>query len=156
MTRTPKTNAADALTVPNTRRPATGIGQLSLVEHALCPLDAARSPRGGRVFVTGHYYADRNRHRRKATVRVTCPGGLFPADEFYLWGLLALTVAAAPRGGRPGPRVPRHPARLPVAAGADRPARQPRRPAVPAVRRRPRPAGPGELRQRRLLRPGAG
>jgi hypothetical protein len=78
---------------PRTRRPAAGLGQLTLVEHALCPLDAGRSLRDNAVFETGYYYADRNRHYRKAAVRITCPAGLSPADELYLWGLLALTFA---------------------------------------------------------------
>ncbi len=34
-----------------------------------------------------------NRHRKEARVRVTCPDGLSPADEFYLWGLLSLTFS---------------------------------------------------------------
>ncbi len=78
---------------------AVGLGQLTLVEHALCPLDTGRSLRDNLVFETGYFYSDRNRHRRKATVRVTCPGGLSPADEFYLWGLLALTFADLAVGG---------------------------------------------------------
>jgi len=45
------------------------------------------------VFQTGYYYADKNRHQKKAAVKVTCPGGLSPSDEFFLWGLLALTFA---------------------------------------------------------------
>ncbi len=81
------------------RRASAGVGQMTLVEHALCPLDAARSLRAGRVFETGYYYADRNRHRKKAAVRITSPGGLFPTDEFYLWGLLALTFAGAHHSG---------------------------------------------------------
>jgi len=66
---------------------------LTLVEHALCPLDAEQSLRENAVFETGFFYADKNRHAQKATVNVTCPGGLSSADEFYLWGLLALTFA---------------------------------------------------------------
>ncbi|MBN9519852.1 hypothetical protein J0H58_15225 [bacterium] len=76
-----------------------GLGQLTLVEHALCPLDTGQSLRKNLVFETGYYYADRNRHRRKAAVTVTCPQGLSPSDEFYLWGLLALTFAEAGGGG---------------------------------------------------------
>lgn len=76
-----------------------GLGQLTLVEHALCPLDAGQSLRKNLVFETGYFYADRNRHRRKAAVTVTCPEGLAPSDEFYLWGLLALTFAEAGAGG---------------------------------------------------------
>ncbi|MBX9623312.1 MAG: hypothetical protein K2X82_05820 [Gemmataceae bacterium] len=76
-----------------------GLGQLTLVEHALCPLDTGQSLRKNLVFETGYYYADRSRHRRKAAVTVTCPQGLSPSDEFYLWGLLALTFAEAGAGG---------------------------------------------------------
>lgn len=88
------------------RRPAVGVGhglgQLTLVEHALCPLDAGQSLRENRVFETGYYYADKNRHPKKAAVKVTCPGGLSASDEFYLWGLLALTFAAPqPAGDEP-------------------------------------------------------
>ncbi|MGA2035748.1 MAG: hypothetical protein ABSG68_26165 [Thermoguttaceae bacterium] len=36
---------------------------------------------------------DGNRHRKEARVRVTCPDGLSPADEFLLWGLLSLTFS---------------------------------------------------------------
>ena len=38
-------------------------------------------------------YADRHGHLKIAQVRVICPSGLSPADEFVLWGLLALTFA---------------------------------------------------------------
>ncbi len=75
------------------RRSSTGLGQLTLVEHALCPLDAGQSLQENLVFETGYYFADKSRHYRKASVRVTCPAGLSPGDEFYLWGLLALTCA---------------------------------------------------------------
>lgn len=99
MPRASKTHAPQDASAGPIRRSSAGIGQMTLVEHALCPLDAARSLRAGRVFETGYYYADRNRHRQKAVVRVTSPGGLFPTDEFYLWGLLALTFDAAYRAG---------------------------------------------------------
>jgi len=70
-----------------------GLAQLSLVEHALCPLDAATALRAPGVFETAYPYTDGNRHRRRAKVRVMCPAGLSPTDEFYLWGLLALTFS---------------------------------------------------------------
>ncbi|MGA2034419.1 MAG: hypothetical protein ABSG68_19410 [Thermoguttaceae bacterium] len=70
-----------------------GHAQLSLVEHALCPLDAGASLRGPYVHETQYWYSDKNRHRKQAQVRVTCPDGLSPADEFYLWGLLSLTFS---------------------------------------------------------------
>lgn len=75
------------------RRSTTGLGQLTLVEHALCPLDSAQSLRENLIFETGYYYSDKNRHQRKAAVKVTCPAGLSPTDELFLWGLLALTFA---------------------------------------------------------------
>jgi hypothetical protein len=87
----------------STRRPSVGnghgLGQLTLVEHALCPLDAGQSLRENLVFETGYYYADKNRHQKKAAVKIVCPGGLSPSDEFFLWGLLALTFASAYQPG---------------------------------------------------------
>lgn len=70
---------------------SSGKAQLSLVEHALCPVDPRQSLREHLVHETTYGYADRNRHLKLATVRVICPSGLSPADEFVLWGLLALT-----------------------------------------------------------------
>lgn len=68
-----------------------GMGELSIVEHALCPLDARTSLSDNLVHFNEYFYTDRNRHQRKAQVRVTAPLGLSASDEFYLWGLLALT-----------------------------------------------------------------
>lgn len=99
MPRASKPHAEQASSAPPIRRSSAGLGQLTLVEHALCPLDAGQSLRENLVFETGYYYADKNRHQRKAAVKVTCPGGLSPSDEFYLWGLLALTFAAAHHSG---------------------------------------------------------
>ena len=70
-----------------------GASQLSLVEHALCPIDSRKSLRCNQVFETGYFFTDRRRRRRRACVRIFCPLGLSPNDEFYLWGMLALTVA---------------------------------------------------------------
>ena len=78
------------------KRPPTvyfGHAQLSLVEHALCPLDTQDSLGESRVFESEYSFTDRNRHRRRARVRVACPEGLSPTDEFYLWGLLSLTFS---------------------------------------------------------------
>jgi hypothetical protein len=75
------------------RRPYLGHAQLSLVEHALCPLDAASSLGQAFTHQTEYLYTDDNRHRCKARVRVACPDGLSPSDEFYLWGLLSLTFS---------------------------------------------------------------
>ncbi len=75
------------------RRTSSGRAQLSLVEHALCPLDPSVGLRDHLVHETTYGYTDRNRHIKLAHVRVICPSGLSPADEFVLWGLLALTFA---------------------------------------------------------------
>jgi hypothetical protein len=75
-------------------RPRTkGLTQLSLVEHALCPLDAAQSLRRNFVHETNYFFTDANRNRKRADVQVYCPAGLSAADEFYLWGLLAITLS---------------------------------------------------------------
>lgn len=103
MAPTPPPRANTTARADRARQSTVGLGQLTLVEHALCPLDTGRSLRDNLVFETGYFYSDRNRHRRKASVRVTCPGGLSPADEFYLWGLLALTFADQAAGGRNAP-----------------------------------------------------
>ena len=70
-----------------------GVGQLSLVEHALCPLDARTSLTRNQVFETGYFYSNQKRQRKRAKVEVFCPLGLSPLDEFNLWGMLALTLA---------------------------------------------------------------
>ena len=82
-------------TIPTSRGRGSYLGraQLSLVEHALCPLDAGASHGHPYVHETRYWYADNNRHRKEARVRVFCPEGLSSADEFYLWGLLSLTFS---------------------------------------------------------------
>lgn len=70
-----------------------GRGQLTLVEHALCPLDPQASLVENLVHEASYGFMDRNRTWRKAHARVMCPLGLSASDEFYLWGLLALTFA---------------------------------------------------------------
>ena len=70
-----------------------GWGQLSLVEHALCPLDCGESLRRRLGHQCEYHYTDSTGRRRTAQVRVTCPLGLSAHDEFYLWGLLALTFS---------------------------------------------------------------
>ena len=72
---------------------SSGVGQLTLVEHALCPLDSRVSLRDALVHETAHSYTDSSRKRRTARVRVFCPLGLLPQDELFIWGLLALTLA---------------------------------------------------------------
>lgn len=85
---------------PVSRRPsngrvtsASGRAQLSLVEHALCPVDPRASLRDHLVHEATYGYTDKHGHLKLANVRVMCPSGLSPADEFVLWGLLALTFA---------------------------------------------------------------
>jgi hypothetical protein len=70
-----------------------GRAQLTLVEHALCPLDTSVSLAGGLTHDSEFFFTDPNRHQQKATAKVICPFGLSPADEFYLWGLVALTLS---------------------------------------------------------------
>jgi hypothetical protein len=70
-----------------------GIGQLTLVEHALCPLDARESAVPNLVHEATFRFSDKARRRQTGNVRVHCPLGLSPKDEFLLWGLLAMTAA---------------------------------------------------------------
>lgn len=72
---------------------ASGRAQLTLVEHALCPLDPSVSLTEGLVHKSEFFYMDENRHQKKAQAKVVCPFGLSPVDEFYLWGLVALTLS---------------------------------------------------------------
>lgn len=79
---------------PNTQRPEVfGRAQLSLIEHALCPLDSSRSLRPQLLFQTSYFYSDQRRRRKKATVRVGAIDGLSAHDELYLWGLLSLALS---------------------------------------------------------------
>jgi hypothetical protein len=68
------------------------VGQLTLIEHCLCPLDARVSLQDNFVHETSFAYS-KNKQRKKARVRVSCPGGLSTEDEFFLWGLLSLTLS---------------------------------------------------------------
>lgn len=68
------------------------IGQLTLVEHALCPLDPRSSLVPNLAFDTCYTFTDQHRHQKHAKVRITSPCGLSAHDELYLWGLLALTL----------------------------------------------------------------
>jgi len=70
-----------------------GVGQLTLAEHSLCPLDARASLQPGLLHRTSFQYSDSKRRRKTAHVEVSCPLGLSAHDEFYLWGLLALTLS---------------------------------------------------------------
>jgi hypothetical protein len=76
-----------------TGRRSSGVGQLSLVEHSLCPLDPTASLVEGLVHQSAYFFTDKNHHTQRATARIVSPSGLSAADEFYLWGLLALTFA---------------------------------------------------------------
>ena len=69
------------------------MGELSLVEHALCPLDSRQSLKENLLHFNEYFYTDRNRHQRKAQARISAPLGLSSKDEFYLWGLLSLTCS---------------------------------------------------------------
>lgn len=81
------------------RRRFTGMGQLSLVEHALCPLDSGVSLRPNAHFDYEYYYTDRSRHQRLAKARIYCPAGLSAFDDFFLWGLLSLTFSQPEQDG---------------------------------------------------------
>lgn len=70
---------------------SVGVGQLSLIEHALCPLETKRG--ANLVHRACYRFTDAQRRRQTAQVRVFAPLGLFPGDELYLWGLLALTLS---------------------------------------------------------------
>jgi hypothetical protein len=71
----------------------SGRAQLTLVEHALCPLDTAASLARGLTHRGEFHYLDQDRRRQTAMAEVVCPFGLSPGDEFYLWGLLALSLS---------------------------------------------------------------
>ena len=86
---------ADSKTKPKT----SGVGQLSLVEHALCPLDSRASLCRNQAFETGYFYSNQQRQRKRAKVQVFCPLGLAPKDELNLWGMLALTLASKENDG---------------------------------------------------------
>ena len=79
--------------------PALGIGQLTLVEHALCPLNSRVSLVENLVHNAIFRFTDARKHRRHGRARIICPAGLSAADEFYLWGLLALTLAESEPDG---------------------------------------------------------
>lgn len=79
---------------PGSSKPIdSGLGQLTLVEHALCPLDPRSGLVKNLVFNTKFVFTDGNRHAQTAEVNVFCPLGLCTGDELFLWGLLALTLA---------------------------------------------------------------
>lgn len=69
-----------------------GMGQLSLVEHALCPLDARASLVDNLVYSASYSYPAKDGSRQEAKAKVFSPLGLSASDELYLWGLLALSL----------------------------------------------------------------
>ena len=69
------------------------------MEHALCPLDSRISLRENLNHEAEYRYTDADGRCQTARVVVYCPAGLSPGDEFYLWGLLALTL------GQPEPQI---------------------------------------------------
>lgn len=71
----------------------SGVGQLTLVEHALCPLDARVSTASNLIHQATFSYSDKQRRRQIGRADVCCPVGLSPKDEFYLWGLLSITLS---------------------------------------------------------------
>ncbi len=83
--------------VPNrplrSRFQSSANAQLTLVEHALCPLDSERSLRPNFVHETGYFFTDKHRNRKKATVRIGGLDGVSAHDELYLWGLLSIALS---------------------------------------------------------------
>ena len=74
----------------NRRGRWSGLSQMTVVESALCPLHKQSSLQpGGRH--RSHFYYSTGGKRKRARVEVTSVYGLSANDEFYLWGLLALT-----------------------------------------------------------------
>ena len=70
-----------------------GRAQLTLVEHALSPLDHRESLKPNLQFQTQFHYTDANRNRKRAAVSVSALHGLSSSDDLYLWGLLGLALA---------------------------------------------------------------
>lgn len=71
---------------------ANGCGQLTLVEHALCPLSQLEKSTGVSVYRTGFQFVGQSGKRQIATATVTAAFGLRPVDELFLWGMLGLTL----------------------------------------------------------------
>lgn len=70
-----------------------GIAQLTLVEHSLCQLDPGLSLKPKQRHESEFFYTDKTRRRRRGRVVIDCAKGLLANDEFFLWGLLALTLS---------------------------------------------------------------
>ncbi len=65
-----------------------GLGQLTLVEHALSPLDCSTK---SLLHRSSFQFVGANGKRQRSVATVAAPFGLLPGDEFFLWGLLGLT-----------------------------------------------------------------
>ena len=78
--------------LPPTDATFNGVAQLSLVEHALSPLNFETRSDGFLHRVSYPIYA-RGKRPVTANVTVSCPLGLTPSDELLLWGLLSLTLS---------------------------------------------------------------
>ncbi|TWU34897.1 hypothetical protein [Novipirellula artificiosorum] len=91
----------DLTMAPNngTQRRISGVGQLSLVEHALCPLDPRLSLVENAVYAASYSYSNQEGKRSQANTRVFAPLGLSASDELFLWGLLSLSLRG--RGAEP-------------------------------------------------------
>jgi hypothetical protein len=76
------------------KRNLTGLAQLSIVEHSLCPIDPRASLKPQLEHRVGYDYTDPADNRRKtASVTITAHKGFSAKDEHLLWGLLAVTFA---------------------------------------------------------------
>lgn len=71
-----------------------GLGQLTLVEHALCPLSQRDLCERPLSYQSCFQFPLPDGKRGTATATVAAAFGLQPKDEFFLWGLLALTFAS--------------------------------------------------------------
>ncbi|MEE9312709.1 MAG: hypothetical protein V3V10_09900, partial [Planctomycetota bacterium] len=80
------------MTATAAKKSIVGMGQLSLVEHALCPLDSRVSLVENLVYSAKYSYSGKNGQRPEAQARVFSPLGLSASDELYLWGMLALSL----------------------------------------------------------------
>lgn len=76
-----------------TREMQAARAQLTLVEHALCPLDVGVSLQPGFRFETQFAYSDRNRNRKQSRIQIAAIDGLSAHDELYLWGLLSIALS---------------------------------------------------------------
>lgn len=93
----PGQSKGKAANAPTSRRSASrhtsrrwAMSELSLVEHALCPLDSEKSLGGPLRHHASYFYSDKHCNRKKATAVVKAVDGLSANDEFYLWGILGL------------------------------------------------------------------